>query len=132
MIKSNVVIGFPPLRLPNKPCAYYLQGKHVCKKIHKQVKHHATQFLELVHSNVHGPFKIQTLGRAKYFVTFVDDYSHRIRFYMMKGKDENLARFKIFKNEVETHGQCILMLRSNNGGEYINVAFTDFCETHDI
>ncbi len=53
MIKSNVVIGLPPLRLPNKPCAYYLQGKHVCNKFPKQAEHRVMQILELVHSNVY-------------------------------------------------------------------------------
>jgi hypothetical protein len=75
MIKSNVVIAFPPLQLPNKPCACYLQGKHVCKKFPKQIEHCATQILELVHSDVYGPFRVQSLGGTKYFVTFVDDYS---------------------------------------------------------
>jgi hypothetical protein len=50
----------------------------------------------------------------------------------MKGKDEDLAKFKIFKNELEIHGQHILMLRLDNGGKYTNVTFTDFCQAHDI
>jgi len=66
------------------------------------------------------------LGGAKYFVTFVDDYSHKTWAYMMKKKDEVFAKFKIFKNEVEACGQHSLMFQSNNGGEYTNVAFTDF------
>jgi hypothetical protein len=47
-------------------------------------------------------------------------------------KDEDLAKFKIFKNEVEACGQCILMLRSDNSGKYTSVAFIDFCQAHDI
>ncbi len=42
------------------------------------------------------------------------------------------GEIKNFKNEVETHGQHILMLRLNNGGEYTSVAFTNFCQAHDI
>jgi hypothetical protein len=49
-----------------------------------------------------------------------------------EGKYEDLAKFKIFKNEVEACGQRILMLKSDNGGAYTNVVFTDFCQAHDI
>jgi hypothetical protein len=45
------------------------------------------------------------LGGAKYFVIFVDGYSHKTWVYMTKKKDEVLVKFKIFKNEVETCGQ---------------------------
>jgi hypothetical protein len=43
-----------------------VQGKHVDKKFPKQVEHHATQNLELVHNNVCGSFKVRSLERAKY------------------------------------------------------------------
>lgn len=72
------------------------------------------------------------MGGAKYFVTFVDDYSHKTWVYMMKKKDENLAKFKIFKNEVEACGQCGLMFQSDNGGEYTNAVFTDVFRTNQI
>jgi hypothetical protein len=52
----------------------------------------------------------------------------------MKRKDEVLAKFKIFKNDnkVEACEQRILMLKSNNGGKYTSVAFTNFCQAHGI
>jgi hypothetical protein len=81
------------------------------------VEHHATQNLELVHNDVYGSLKVQSLEGAKYFVTFVDDYSRKTCVYMMKRKDEVLAKFKNFKNDgkIEAHGQHILMLRLDNG-----------------
>jgi hypothetical protein len=95
-----------------------VQGKHGHKKFLKQVEHRATQNLELVHNHVCRFFKVQSLEGTKYFVTFVNDYSLRTWVYMMKRKDEILAKFKIFKNDgkVEARGQHILMLRLNNGG----------------
>lgn len=31
--------------------------------------------LKLVHSDVAGPMKAESLGRTRYFITFIDDYS---------------------------------------------------------
>ncbi len=53
--------------------------------------------------------KVQSLGGAKYFVCFFYDYSHKTWVYMMKKKDEVLAKFKIFKNEIKACGQRNLM-----------------------
>lgn len=32
-----------------------------------------TRLLEIVHSDVCGPFKVKSVSGAKYFVTFIDD-----------------------------------------------------------
>jgi hypothetical protein len=48
--------------------------------------HFVTQIVELVHSDIYGPFKVQSLGGVKYFVTFMDNYSHNTWFYMMMEK----------------------------------------------
>ena len=38
----------------------------------------ATQVLELVHSDVCGPMKTLSFGGARYFVTFIDDFSRKM------------------------------------------------------
>jgi hypothetical protein len=48
--------------------------------------HFATQIVELVHSDIYGPFKVQSLGGVKYFDTFMDNYSRNTWFYMMMEK----------------------------------------------
>lgn len=45
------------------------------------------EILELVHSDVCGPFKITSTGGARYFVTFVDDYSRKIWVYFLAHKN---------------------------------------------
>ncbi len=54
--------------------------------------HFVTQILELVHSDIYRPFKVQSLGGVKYFVTFMDNYSHNTWFYMM------MEKMKIWRN----------------------------------
>lgn len=48
------------------------------------------EVLEIVYSDVCGPMKTVTAGRASYFVTFIDDASRKVWAYTMKTKDEVL------------------------------------------
>ena len=50
--------------------------------------------LELVHSDVAGPMKTESLGGAKYFVTFTDDFSRCVTVYPITQKPEVLDKFK--------------------------------------
>lgn len=38
-------------------------------------EHRSTQFLELIHSDLHGPLPLRTHSGFRYWITFIDDYS---------------------------------------------------------
>ena len=46
----------------------------------------STRKLQLVHSDVCGPMQTQSIGGAKYFVTFIDDYARCCAVDFMKHK----------------------------------------------
>lgn len=52
--------------------------------------------LEVVHSDVCGPFEDHTIGGNKYFVSFADDYSQIFWIYVINRKEEVFATFKRF------------------------------------
>jgi hypothetical protein len=56
--------------------------------------------LELIHSDVWGPV-IQSFGRAKYYVSFIDDYSKFTWFYLLRRKSEVFQYFLEFQSLVE-------------------------------
>jgi hypothetical protein len=58
--------------------------------------------LEIVYSDVCGPMRTTSMGGAKYFVTFIDDFSRKVWLYVLKTKDECFIRFKKFKALVKT------------------------------
>ena len=69
----------------------------------------------------------RALSGVEYFVTFIDDHSRKTWIYFLKTKDEVFNRFKEFKALVENlTGKRIKVLRSENGGEYIDKEFTGF------
>ena len=59
----------------------------------------AEQLLELVHSDVCGPFSTQARGGYEYYFTFIDDYSRYRCVYLMNRKFETFDKFKEFHAE---------------------------------
>ena len=93
----------------------------------------AKQPLDLVHSDVVGPFPVLTPGKSKYLVTFIDDYSSYCVTFLMKSKDEVFQRFKEYEARVTNElGRSIKILRSDNGGEYCSREFDEFCQEKGI
>jgi len=89
--------------------------------------------LQIIHSDVCGPMRVESIGKARYIVTFVDDYSRWCEIRLIKQKDEVLTAFKNFKTMAEAlHGKRILFLQMDNGKEYINAAFDDFLRENGI
>ena len=89
--------------------------------------------LDLIHSDVCGPMKVASFGGRRYFVTFLDDYTHCVAVYIITKKSEVLSKFIEFVTERECQsGQKVKILRSDNGGEYTGQAFREYCSKKGI
>lgn len=87
----------------------------------------------MVHSDVCGPMSVASLGGARYFVTFVDDYTRYSTVYFLRQKSEVFGKFKEFAAEVENvTGLEIKTLRTDNGGEYTSAEFELFLKENGI
>ena len=74
----------------------------------------ATDVLELIHTDVCGPWNGQ-----RYFITFINDFSRYGYLYLIHEKSQSLEVFKSFKVEVENQlNKRIKNVRSDRGGEY--------------
>ncbi|PPZ39278.1 hypothetical protein C5P26_25735, partial [Escherichia coli] len=105
---------------PTPTCESCLQGKMTRSPFVGQGLR-AENILELIHSDVCGPFKEMARGGFHYFITFTDDKSRFGYLYLMKYKHESFEKFKEFKSEVENQtGKSIKALRSDRGGEYLS------------
>ena len=68
-------------------------------------------------SNVCGPMSVESIGGKKYFITFIDDYSHYCSVYFLRQKSEVFKRFKEFQAAVENETEYqIESIRTDNGG----------------
>ena len=84
--------------------------------------------LELVHTDLWGSSSVSLLGGFRYYITFIDDYSRKVWIYFLKNKSNVLDIFKRWKAMVETGTSLRLKcLRFDNGGEYIDRRFKEYC-----
>ena len=71
MIKKSIL---PPLEFSDlEQCIGWIKGKYV-KKIKKDIKR-SVEILEIVHTNICGPFPMKSVDDYDSFITFIDDYS---------------------------------------------------------
>ena len=114
-------------------CEGCLAGK-MCRKPFPAVGEiRSTRRLQLVHSDVCGPMHTPSIGGAKYFVTFIDDYTRCCAVYFMKHKSEVFDKFIEFEASV-TNDVCkaIGTLRTDNGGEYLSTELQNYLKEKGI
>ena len=54
-------------------CMDYIKGKQT--KYAKKGATRSTQLLEIIYTDIYGPFDIPSFGGEKYFITFINDFS---------------------------------------------------------
>jgi hypothetical protein len=77
------------------------------------------EILEIIHTDICGPFCTPCLNGQRYFISFIDDHTQYMYLYFLTDKAEALNAFKTYKVEVEKQkGKKIKIVRSDRGGEY--------------
>jgi hypothetical protein len=61
-------------------CDRCVYSKHHCTPFPLNEGSHAKEILKFVHTNLCGPMAKTSHGRAKYFITFIDDLSKKTNF----------------------------------------------------
>lgn len=116
----------------SKTCIPCIEGKQT-RLPFKNEGSRATSQLEVIHSDLCGPMECSSLGGAKYFITFIDDYSRKVFVYFLKNKMDITSVFHNFKCEVENElGQKIKIIRTDNGTEYCNNDFSKYLSDSGI
>jgi transposase InsO family protein len=106
--------------IENFTCDGCLAGKQ-SQRIYPSSSSKAEQVLDLVHSDVCGPFRVTGINGQKYFVTFIDDFSRFAFTYTMNDKTSKtlFSAFQNFltiaENQTDKHLKTFL---SDNGTEY--------------
>ena len=113
-------------------CESCLLGK-MTKAPFTKVGERAKDLLDLIHTDVCGPFSTTSINGHKYFITFIDDHSRYGYVYLLKHKSETFETFKMFLNEVQNQlGKTIKAIRSDRGGEYLSQEFDDHLKSCGI
>ena len=79
--------------ISNSTCEACLQGKMTRSPFVGQIKR-AKDVLEIIYSDVCGPFSEMAKGGFYYFITFIDDLSRYGHLFLIKNKSEYFEMFK--------------------------------------
>lgn len=133
LITQDMVIGILSLDMPNKLYEGCLVKKQSIKSFVSTMPMISSRILEVVHSDICGPFEEHTIGGNMYFVSFIDEFSQKLWNYVIKRKNEVFEIFKRFKMLFENQsGKKIKVLRTDGGGEYTSKMFEEFCVEQGI
>ena len=114
-----------------EPCINGKQTRLPFNKIKN--KEHVTRPLFIIHSDVCGPINPLTMNNKKYYVVFIDQYTHYSVTYLMSERTELFTCFKDFVEKSEAHFNLkIVHLYSDNGGEYISNDMKNYCSQKGI
>jgi hypothetical protein len=97
LVKNKIL---PPLEFSDlEQCREYIKGKYT-NKIKKDAKR-STGILQIIHTDICGPFPVKSMDGYDSFIIFTDDYFRYGYIYPIKERTEVLDKFKIFKAEVK-------------------------------
>lgn len=110
-------------------CMKAKQTRLPFKSSHKR----ADNILDIIHSDLCGPMETSSIGKARYFLTFIDDHSRKIFVYFLRCKSEVSSKFEDFKALVENQTERkIKVIRTDNGTEYFTQKLEEFCRRFGI
>nr|GFB58473.1 retrovirus-related Pol polyprotein from transposon TNT 1-94 [Tanacetum cinerariifolium] len=130
---KQMVNDIPDIKSLTHVCEGCVLGKQAKNSFPVGKSKRATNVLELIHADLCGPMKSESLAGSKYFLLFIDDYSRMSWVYFLKLKSESFECFKKFKAMVEKQsGKVVKVLRTDRGGEFLSKEFTNFCDEEGI
>ena len=129
---SSMKILYPTIKIyPNKVCEVCLKAKQTRKSFNKEkLRGRSTIKLENVHTDVNEQPIVSFLGE-KYFLIFVEEYTHFTTVFIMKRKSEVLIHYKYYENRMKLimNRPGISNLYCDNGGEYISKEFESYVKS---
>ncbi|GJR46733.1 retrovirus-related pol polyprotein from transposon TNT 1-94 [Tanacetum coccineum] len=131
--QKEMVRGLPHLGTSSSVCEDCLVGKQQRNPFPQESTWRASQVLELLHADICGPINPLSNSNKRYIITFIDDYSRKVWVYFLVTKSEAFVVFKQYKSRVEKEsGVAIKGLRTDRGGEFTSVEFTNFCNDNEL
>jgi transposase InsO family protein len=88
---------------------------------------------QLLHMDIVGPSRVHSMGGKWYVLVIVDDYTHYSWVFFLESKDEVFEHFRLLALRLNNeHPNCLKVIHSENGTEFRNASFDEFCLEHGI
>jgi transposase InsO family protein len=114
-------------------CAPYRHGKMIAAShslINTVMTEHPGQ---LLHMDTVGPSRVRSIGGKWYVLVIIDDYSCYSWIFFLESKDEVFEHFWSLALRLNNeHPNYLKAIHSDNGTEFRNASFDEFCLEHGI
>jgi transposase InsO family protein len=88
---------------------------------------------QLLYMDTVSPSRVRSMGGKWYVLVIVDDYSSYSWVFFLESKDEVFEHFwSLALRLINEHPNCLKVIHSDNGTEFKNVSFDEFCLEHGI
>jgi transposase InsO family protein len=88
---------------------------------------------QLLHMDTVDPCRVRSMGGKWCVLVIVDDYSHYSWVFFLESKDEVFEHFWSLALRLNNeHPNYLKAIRSDNGTEFRNVSFDEFCLEYGI
>ncbi len=120
--RRNLVDGFDVDESSElQDCEACVRAKQTENPFSKSATRSTTSAGELTHTDVWGPARFNATNGARYYMTFIDDYSRHCTIKLLNKKSEAAEMVKGYLAFIERHlGLLPKAIRADNGKEYIN------------
>nr|GEY84915.1 retrovirus-related Pol polyprotein from transposon TNT 1-94 [Tanacetum cinerariifolium] len=120
--KTDIVIGLPKLKfIKDHLCSSCKLGKAKQKSFQTKTTPSSKRRLQLLHMDLCGPMRVESINGRKYVFVIVDDYSRYTWTHFLSSKDETLEVLINFLRLVQRglHAQ-VRIVRTDKGMEFLN------------
>jgi transposase InsO family protein len=83
---------------------------------------------QLLHMDTVGPSRVRSMGGKWYVLIIVNDYSRYSWVFFLESNDQVFEHFRLLALRLDIeHPNCLKAIRSDNGTEFRNTSFDEFC-----
>ena len=133
--RRNLVEGFNVDESSElRDCEACIQAKQTHIPFPKTTNRQTTYIGELTHIDLWGPARFPATNGAKYYITFIDDYSRHCTMKLLKTKTETTDKVKEYVATVERllRRHAPMAIQADNGMEFVNTDLQHWLGQHGI
>ncbi|KAJ9561824.1 hypothetical protein OSB04_006984 [Centaurea solstitialis] len=130
LVSKNLVKGLPETRLSKDSlCPACEQGKMTRSSHPPRMDTNSKSPLDMIHMDLCGPTRTESLARKKYMLVLVDEFSRFTWLEFLRAKSDAADRIIAFIKRIQVLlGRRVKKLRSDNGTEFRNAKLQSFLE----
>ncbi|KAJ9567220.1 hypothetical protein OSB04_003186 [Centaurea solstitialis] len=130
LVSKNLVKGLPETRLSKDTlCPACEQGKMTRSSHPPRMDTNSKSPLDMIHMDLCGPTRTESLARKKYMLVLVDEFSRFTWLEFLRAKSDAVDRIIAFIKRIQVLlGRRVKKLRSDNGTEFRNAKLQSFLE----